>query len=114
MKYLFIPVIGPIREVELPDECHAFLDRLYELLNCSSIENVVILGGHYYMIVDECGKVSEPPKLTNIRASPLYGGFPSEYIAGDVIIGKRGLRDGEPDIVGLSDREIFDFYKFLN
>ena len=113
MKYLFVPVIGKIREIELSDEPGAFLDECEKLLSCASIENVVIPGGFYYMIIDGDGRCRGSSKLMNIRASPLYGGFPIEYIAGDVIIGKKGFRNGAPDIIGLSDRDINDFLRYL-
>jgi len=114
MKYLFIPVVGPVREAELPDDTNGFLDEAEKQLSCNCVEFVYLPGGYYVMMVDESGKICNPPKRMNIRASPLYGGFPKEYIAGDVLIGKRGFRNGEPDIVGLSDKEIKDFKKYLS
>ena len=112
MKYLFVPVVGPVREVELPDDTNGFLNEAEKQLDCSCVEFVYIPGGHYVMIIDESGKICNPPKRINIRASPLSGGWPSDCIAGDVIIGKRGFVNGSPDIVGLTDKEINDLKKY--
>lgn len=106
---LFVPVVGPIREAELPSESAEFVDKAYELLNSSNIELVSIPGNFYVMVVDGDGACWYSSKLVNIRASPLYGGFPSAYIYGDVLIGK--YNSSHTDVVGLSDVEILNFKK---
>ena len=109
---LFVPVVGPIREEDLPSESSEFVDKAYELLNSSSIELVSIPGNCYVMVVDGDGACDYSSKMVNIRASPLYGGFPSAYIYGDVLIAKYNL--SRTDVVGLSDVEIKDFKKYIS
>ncbi len=64
------------------------------------------LNGRNWMIVNEEGLLKGLP--LNLYGSFLYGteqhGHP---IVGNVVIMKPGFRDGEPDIVGLSEVEAF-------
>ena len=99
-KFLFIPVKGEIKILTLSGD--KLLDDFYKFIGCDSIEIVRVVGGRYLMVVDDEGKVCKPSKDMNFRASCGYLGFPAEYIAGDVLIGKF---NGIDDIVGLSSAE---------
>ena len=111
MRLLYIPVVGPIKEVDVPD--NALLNKAYELLDCSCIECVYILQHKYVMIIDESGKIKDPPKAVNHRASPFYCGFPYDLICGDVLIGKFGFTDQGADIVGLTENEVESFKEYF-
>lgn len=108
-KFLFVPVYGEIKILDLPGTNK--LDCFYELIGCDSIEIVHVVGGHYLMVIDEEGKVCNPPKPSNIRVSLAYGGFPIEYIAGDVLVGKF---NGVDDIVGMSLAEARELCNVFN
>lgn len=62
------------------------------------------LASPYVLVVNEEGMYNLP---VNMFGSLLYGfmvhGFP---IYGNAVIMKEGLRDGEPDVVGLSKRDL--------
>lgn len=108
-KFLFIPVQGEIKILDLPGTNN--LDNFYSLIGCDSIEIVNVVGGRYLMVIDEEGKVHNPPKSNNFRASCGYGGFPFDFIAGDVLIGKF---NGVDDIVGMSMAEARELYNVFN
>ena len=108
-KFLFIPVTGEIKILDLPGT--SILDDFYKLIGCDSIEIVRVVGGQYLMVVDDEGKVSKPPKDLNIRASCGYPGFPTECIVGDVLVGKF---NGVDDIVGLSIAEAKELQCIFN
>ena len=106
-KFLFVPVDGPMEIHEIPsDDFDArFLDAARELVDCKWLEFVYC--GEYVLLVDELGKVMDPVKPENPRASLLYPGTDfGDPIAGNCLIGTRGFRDGEPDIVGLSPAQL--------
>lgn len=108
-KFLFIPVYGEIKILDLPEKKR--LNEFYSLVGCDSIEIVRVVGGHYLMIVDEEGKVCANPKEMNVRASCGYGGYPSDYIAGDVLVGKF---NGADDIEGMSLPEARELLRLFN
>ena len=56
-------------------------------------------GGHLVMVVNDEGLLRDLP--ANSIGSLLYG----DMIAGTVVIMKEGFRDGEPDLIGLTDEE---------
>lgn len=66
----------------------------------------------YCMIVNEEGRLQDLP--FNAVGSILYG-TPQhgEPIVGNMVIMKEGYKDGEPDIVGLEDRDIDYLKTFL-
>ena len=104
MRLLFVPVLGPIKVVDVSE--NALLDKAYELLDCYCVENVYICGNRYIMLVDESGKLCDPPKRINLRVSPLYGGYPDDLIVGSALIGKFGFTENGPDLVGLNEYDI--------
>lgn len=65
-----------------------FCDEIHRLINCDVWEGVpfhVDGIGSFYMILDENGKISEPPKPFNPIATFLYNNR-YDVIVGDVIV----------------------------
>ena len=61
--------------------------------------------GPYRMLINEEGKIEGLP--LNQIGSLLYGSFiHGDPIVGNLLILKEGFVDGEPDLVGLDDKEI--------
>ena len=81
------------------------LPFIYKSIGCECFE-IVHIGYDYILIVDENGKICEPAKILNSSATSLYPGKLFDYIAGDVLIAKIAMVNGERDIVGLSNDEI--------
>ncbi len=99
-KYLFIPVVGEIKVLELDEPVN--FSEVYELIGCDFIETVRVVFSDIIMMVDESGKIKSPAKSLNPRASMFYGGFRyGDYIAGDVLIGKEILTADGFDIGGI-------------
>ena len=108
-KFLFIPVTGEVKILNLTGT--SLLDNFYQLIGCDSIEIVQVVGGEYLMVIDEEGKVCNPPKDVNIRASCGYSDFPIDHIVCDVLIGKF---NGADDIVGLSSAEASELQRIFS
>ena len=71
------------------------------------IVHPVNLNDPYVMIVNEEGLLHQLPM--NVYGSFLYGLLShGQPIVGTVVFMKEGYRDGEPDIVGLTDEEAAD------
>lgn len=95
-----------VRICVVPESAGA-LDRLhswYDALECYCLQHVQTIIPDLYLLIDDNGKIIDPPKPMNTMASLLYPG----YLYGDCIVGHAilagvGLRDGEPDIVPPSD-----------
>lgn len=110
--YLYVKVDGSVSRVEVPNE--SFNCSVHKLIDCSIYELVRVPGG-FYLVVDENGKIYEQPKPVNIKASMLYPGTPhGDPIVGDVLIGRLGKVNGEPDMVGLVDEEFELLEKFFS
>lgn len=102
-RAVFIPVTGKIEVVDFGDyfDLHALRTKID-----ANILEFVRIGAMRIMIVDEVGKCYDPPKPVNMRASVFYPGtFYGDPIVGDVLI--VGF-DGSPDIIGLTDGQIFE------
>ena len=56
-------------------------------------------GGHLVMVVNDEGLLRDLP--VNPVGSLIYG----DTIAGTIVIMKEGFRDGEPDLIGLTEEE---------
>ena len=99
--------------VELPED-DSFNSEVYKLLNCECWEGVPGCFGTY-LILDESGKIKNPPKEANPLASLLYSSallFNNDILAGNVLVSTIGYNtDGESDIVSLSD---FQLNRVLN
>lgn len=105
--YLLIP--ADINEKPYLIECDAdhLLASMKKYMKCDMVEcayrqvSYLPVGVRTLVfIVDECGKICEPSKPLNIRATLLYAN-PLDFLVGDVVIGSIGFRDGETDIVQL-------------
>ena len=81
-KYLVIHPDGKLTWEEIPRE--QMLDRLHEIIGCSTVEQVRTMIRGIVLIVDESGRIKDPPQNHNALASCLYYG----WIAGmDDIVG---------------------------
>ena len=81
------------------------ISDMREKIDATMLEFVRI-GAMRIMVVDELGKCYDPPRPVNPRASIFYPGtFYGDPIVGDVLI--VGF-DGSPDIIGLTDGQIFE------
>lgn len=80
-KYLVIHPSGDLSWMEA--ELDHFLDRCYETIGCSFVEQVWTNVRNMVIWVDEVGKLKNPPQPHNELASRLYAGY--EY--GDNIVG---------------------------
>lgn len=63
------------------------LDQIHSAIGCSCIEQVHTFIPGVVIIVDESGKIKDPPQPYNHVASPLYPGYQyGDWIAGPVIL----------------------------
>ena len=109
--YLLVKVDGSVTRVDIPHE--KFNDNVHSLIDCSIYE-LVHVPGDFYLVVDENGKIYDVPKPVNILASMLYPGTPhGDPIVGDVLVGRLGTVNGEPDMVGLSVVELNMLEKYF-
>lgn len=113
--FLLLKANGELSRVNMPvGDAGAFNSRVHELINCKYYE-VVNIKPDYYFIVDELGKVTDPPKAINKKASLFYPGSNfGDPIVGDVIIAKEGYVCGDPDAVGLDEEDLCHFEGILN
>ena len=103
-KYILIPADESVKPYYVEIDSERFNDTVHELLDCDYFEPVYCHIG-YVLLVDEVGKLKDPPKPVNFRASGFYpGSMYGDPIVGDVIVCTEGMRDGEPDFVPLSLR----------
>ena len=92
-KYLLLHPSGEMEWVELHrvrryDDIYCGdyaydLNEIYRVLNAGSFEQVSLRIPGIVILIDEVGKVIDPPKAHNELASRLYGG----YEFGDDIVG---------------------------
>ena len=76
----------------------------YDSLECTCLQHVQTIIPGLYLLIDDNGKIIDPPKPINTPASLLYPGYPfGDCIVGHAILAGVGMRDGEPDIVPPSD-----------
>lgn len=98
---------GQIRIIRTDAKDRDLLQVWYDSLECTCIEHVRTMIPGIHLIVDESGKMSDPPKPLNTRASRLYAGsWYGDPIVGHAIICAIGMRNGEPDIVPPSDADL--------
>lgn len=82
---------------------HERLRAWYDSLECTCLQHVQTIIPGLYLLIDDNGKIIDPPKPMNTMASLLYPGYPYDCIVGNAILAGVGLRDGEPDIVPPSE-----------
>lgn len=113
-KYMVIYPDGSIRWIEV--ENRQLLPAFYKAIGCDCVENVRTIIPDVCLIVDECGKLKNPPQPHNDVASQLYAGWilGSDNIVGPVVVAAIHLVDGESDWVPLSDEEMFRVQNYLS
>ena len=69
-------VVEPDRSVrwELVDH-DGWLDRLYQIIGCDCVESVRTVDPGLLLIIDESGRLKDPPKQHNRGASNFYLGW---------------------------------------
>lgn len=100
---IFLKFSGPsplAEMVEYNPDSEPLFEFLRREIDCMYIETVNFPGLPDWLlgIVDDEG-LYRRPKEQNAIGTLLYGGM----IVGPLIIGSRGFRDGEPDLVGFGD-----------
>ena len=104
-KYIVIMPSGEIRwELVEPEKR---MQRFREIIGTDCVENVRTILPDICIIVDESGKIKDPPQQFNVWASLLYAGFlrGRDTIVGPAIVAAIHLIDGEPDWVPLNAEE---------
>ena len=78
------------------------------VIGCNFVENVCTIITDVCLIVDEFGKIKDPPQLFNGKASVFYPGWyaGADYIAGPAVVAAIHLVDGELDWVPLNQQEL--------
>lgn len=115
--FLLLKANGELKEVNIPLEPSSLFNSHIHSLISSEIYELVSFGDDchsFYFIVDELGKVRNFPKAINLKATSIFPGSKyGDYIVGDVVIGKHGYINGEPDVIGLSQEDIEVLREFL-
>ena len=110
MKFVLVKTNGEAGVVDINYD--NFLDECYNLLDCSCIE-FACCEDNYRFIIDESGKIKEPPKELNRCASMIYPPVPFDYLAGDVLIGKLDPNDPS-EFTSLDEDDLFHLEWLLN
>lgn len=101
-KYILIPADESVKPYYVEIDRSGLMILFMSFLTAIIFESVYCHIG-YVLLVDEVGKLKDPPKPVNFRASGFYpGSMYGDPIVGDVIVCTEGMRDGEPDFVPLS------------
>ena len=113
--FLLLKANGELSRVNIPvGDAEAFNDNVHKHLGCQYYE-LVSIKNDFYFIVDELGKITNPPKPINKKASLFYPGTNyGDPIVGTVLIGKHGYVNGEPDAVGLDEDDLKYYEGFFN
>ena len=84
-------------------------------IGCNWLENVRTVIPDICIVIDEVGKIKDPPQPHNPIASRLYLGFHYgiDDIVGPAIVAAIHLVDGESDWVPLSDVELAKLSLYL-
>lgn len=85
-KYLVIEPSGGLRWEEF-DSAHWF-PRLYEVIGCVCVEQVHTVFPGICILIDESGRIKDPPQQHNELASRLYAGWlwGSDDIVGSAVV----------------------------
>lgn len=103
-KYLVLYPDGDMRWIhcQREDMCKCFR----ESIGCDTLENVTLPYG-FCCVVDESGKMKDPPQPFNELASRFYPGTPyGDPLVGPVVFCRIGLIDGEHDWVPLTAMDL--------
>lgn len=126
-KYLCIDPSGELRWIHLERKPRygpvyngaeaISLKDIYPILDCTLCEQVHTCIRGVVLIIDECGRIKDPPKPHNEVASQLYNGW---HYAGVDIRGSAVVcalhpvpPDGELDLVPLSESQEFVLSSFI-
>ena len=90
-SHLMIYPSGELRWVQIERKPYKFIDgegldqdRIHQLIGCDCLEQVRTVLANIVLVVDESGRIKDPPQQHNMFASRLYYG----YLAGmDDIVG---------------------------
>ena len=104
-KYLVIYPDGHTDWMET--EHDQLVKSCYEVIGCDCVENVPTIINDVCLIVDESGKVKDPPQMHNGKASVFYAGwYAGDDIVGPAVVAAIHLVDGEPDWVPVNQQEL--------
>ena len=104
-RYMVLEPTGEIRWIQTEHE--DLLDTLHREIGCDCVECVRTVVPDIALIVDESGKVKEPPQLHNRRASELYAGWTHGIdIAGPAVLVAIHWVGGEREWVPLNELEL--------
>lgn len=81
-KYLVLSPTGELRWEEIYR--YELLDRMYQIIGCDCVEQVRSVIDGICFVIDESGKIKNPPQFHNELASRLYYGY---LIGMDDIVG---------------------------
>lgn len=111
-EYLVIYPSGDLSWMEVDG---SIIDALHKTIGCEWVENVRTILPDINLIVDECGKIKDPPQPHNELASRLYYGWlcGMDDICGPAVVAAIHLVDGESDWCPLSPRELYKVCKYL-
>lgn len=105
MKTLLVTTFNMLHAINWPSEFT--LEWAEKIIDCDCIEIVRPRGlpRKFVMLIDEEGKLKE--HFINPICSKLYGyDEHGDYIAGDALIVKEAIINGEPDFTGLDDSDL--------
>ena len=105
-KYLVIYPDGHTGWMET--EHDQLVKSCYEVIGCDCVENVRTIIPDVCLIVDESGKIKDPPQLHNEVASNFYWGWimGNDDIVGPAVVAAIHQVDGESDWVPLNRLEL--------
>ena len=104
-KYMVIDPDGSTRWIEI--ERSNMLQEFYQAIGTNFLENVCTIFPDVCLIVDELGKIKNPPQPHNDVASDFYRGWimADDDIVGPAIVAAIHLVDGVSDWVPLNQQE---------
>ena len=116
-KYLRIDPSGEITWIQLDRVLHKYfdgdgpdLDQIHAAIGCSCMEQVRTVIPGIVLLIDESGKIKDPPQHHNEIASRLYYGFlvGKDDIVGPAIVAAMRPTEpyGEMDLFPLNDVEL--------
>lgn len=105
-KYMVIEVNGKIRVIQT--ERAELLHTFRQAIGCDYVEIVRTIVPDVCLIVDESGKVKDPPQQHNEMASRLYLGWlrGKADIAGPAVVAAEHWLNGDKDLVPLNGQEL--------
>lgn len=105
-NYLVLDPDNTIRWIQI--DRSRMLEEFYKAIGCDCLENVRTVIPPICLIVDESGKVKDPPQEENFLASLLYLGYLRgiDDIVGPAVLAAIRLVNGESDWVPLNDDEL--------